>query len=180
MMPQQEMSAEEMMYYGGQIGLPKIKILGDPDFLMRDQASSLSEVYNKFYGSDGFTVSAHGGQVFIEVEIKESKDYKNSTGLQEINEDIEDIAFLIQRDLDRALLHKVKYLVKKTGIKNLCIAGGVGLNAVTNRFLLDHAGIDNILIDDTKKNIDDWVDSGGFGVYHKCWESSIKSIEFLL
>lgn len=66
----------------------KIKILGDPDFLMRDQASSLSAVYNKFYGSDGYTVSAHGGQVFIEVELKESKDYKYSTGLQEINENI--------------------------------------------------------------------------------------------
>jgi len=66
----------------------KIKILGDPDFLMRDQASSLSEVYNKFYGSDGYTVSAHGGQVFVEVELKESQDYKHSLGLQQINEEI--------------------------------------------------------------------------------------------
>ncbi len=64
----------------------------------------------------------------------------------EINEDIEDIAYLIQRELDKALLHKVKYLVKKTGIKNLCIAGGVGLNAVTNRYLLDNAGIESIFI----------------------------------
>ncbi len=65
---------------------------------------------------------------------------------EDITEDIEDIAWLVQRELDRALLHKVKYLVEKTGIKNICIAGGVGLNAVSNRFLLDHAGIDNIYI----------------------------------
>lgn len=65
---------------------------------------------------------------------------------EEITEDIEDIAFLIQRELDRVLLHKTKYLIEKTGIKNLCIAGGVGLNAVTNKFLLDEAGIENIYI----------------------------------
>lgn len=65
---------------------------------------------------------------------------------EEITEDIEDIAFLIQRELDRALLHKVKYLIEKTSIKNLCIAGGVGLNAVTNKLLLDEAGIEHIYI----------------------------------
>ena len=65
---------------------------------------------------------------------------------EEVNEDIEDIAWLVQRELDRALLHKVKYLVEKTGIKNICIAGGVGLNAVSNKFLLDHAGIEGIFI----------------------------------
>ncbi len=63
-----------------------------------------------------------------------------------ITEDIEDIAWLMQRDLDRALIHKVKYLVKKTGVRKLCIAGGVGLNAVTNRALLDYAGIEAIYI----------------------------------
>lgn len=63
-----------------------------------------------------------------------------------ITEDIEDIAFLIQRELDKALILKVKYLVKKTEIKNLCIAGGVGLNAVTNRAILDNTGIENIFI----------------------------------
>lgn len=63
-----------------------------------------------------------------------------------ITEDIEDVAFLIQRELDRALIHKVNYLVKKTGTKNLCIAGGVGLNAVSNRAILDNTDIENIFI----------------------------------
>lgn len=63
-----------------------------------------------------------------------------------ITEDVEDIAWLIQRELTRALVHKVKYLVEKTGIRNLTIAGGVGLNAVANRALLDEAGIESIYI----------------------------------
>lgn len=66
----------------------KIKILGDPDFLVRDAATSLTELYNKFYDTDGYTISANGGQVFIEVAFKEAVDYKNSTGLMEINENI--------------------------------------------------------------------------------------------
>lgn len=65
---------------------------------------------------------------------------------EEITQDIEDIAFLVQRELDRALVHKVAYLVKKTGIKNLCIAGGVGLNAVSNRAILDNTPIERIFI----------------------------------
>ena len=66
----------------------KIKILGDPDFLIRDAATSIAELYNKFYDTDGYTISANGGQVFIEVAFKEAVDYKNSTGLMEINENI--------------------------------------------------------------------------------------------
>lgn len=65
---------------------------------------------------------------------------------KKISDDIEDIAFLMQRELDRALIHKVNYLVKKTGIKKLCIAGGVGLNAVSNRAILDHTDIEELFI----------------------------------
>lgn len=63
-----------------------------------------------------------------------------------ITHDIEDVAFLIQRELDRVMIHKVNYLVEKTGITNLCIAGGVGLNAVTNKAILDNTPIKNIYI----------------------------------
>ncbi|EKE25898.1 MAG: hypothetical protein ACD_5C00008G0009 [uncultured bacterium] len=65
---------------------------------------------------------------------------------EKINKDIEDIAWFVQRELNEALVFKVKYLVQKTGIKNLCISGGVGLNAVTNREILDKTGIEKIYI----------------------------------
>lgn len=66
----------------------QIRILGDPDFLVRDAATSLTELYNKFYDTDGYTISAQGGQVFVEVKFNEAKDYKDSDGLLEINENI--------------------------------------------------------------------------------------------
>jgi hypothetical protein len=66
----------------------KIKILGDPDFLMQPSPSSINAFYNQYYGTDGFTINANGGQVFIEVDFKEPKDYQNSTGLLSINQSI--------------------------------------------------------------------------------------------
>ena len=88
----------------------------------------------------------HSAEVVEKWLWKQGVEIRARKPTEEITEDIEDVAFLIQRELDRALLHKVKYLIEKTGIKKLCIAGGVGLNAVTNRFLLDEAGVDGIYI----------------------------------
>lgn len=67
----------------------RITILGDPDFLMRDQVSSVDSLYQKYYDTDRFTVSAHGGTVYVEVVLKEAQDYKHSVGLQQVNESIQ-------------------------------------------------------------------------------------------
>lgn len=56
----------------------KIKILGDPDFLVTD--SRETDVYTRFYGDDGFRVNANGGQVFFEIDFKEAVDYDTGTG----------------------------------------------------------------------------------------------------
>ena len=68
----------------------KITILGDPDFLIQDAESidGVGAVYNKFYGTNGFTIKANGGQVFIEIDFKEAVDYNNTTGVLSINESI--------------------------------------------------------------------------------------------
>jgi len=66
----------------------KVVILGDPDYLAQETPASINQVYNQFYGSDGFTINPNGGQVFIEIDFKEAVDYKNSDGLLSINESI--------------------------------------------------------------------------------------------
>ena len=83
---------------------------------------------------------------------------------QPISEDIEDIAFFVQRELDRALIHKVKYLVEKTGVTNLCISGGVGLNAVSNRAILDNTGIKNLFIQPAAGDSGQCLGSAYYGV----------------
>jgi len=65
-----------------------VNILGDPDFLISDSNTSREELYSQFYGSNGFSINANGGQVFIEIDFKEGVDYSTNTGLFSINESI--------------------------------------------------------------------------------------------
>lgn len=66
----------------------RVTIMGDPDFLIQESPGSVNDVYNQFYGTDGYRINANGGQVFIEINFKEAQDYKNSNGLLSINESI--------------------------------------------------------------------------------------------
>lgn len=76
------------LYDPGAYATAKIHILGDPDFLMQPSPSSINALYNKYYGTDGFTINPNGGQVFIEINFKEPVDYHNTDGLLSINESI--------------------------------------------------------------------------------------------
>lgn len=67
---------------------PKMTILGDPDFLVRDTPNSANEPYRQFYG-DKFTINPNGGQVFIEIDFKEGVDYDIPEGTMTINESIQ-------------------------------------------------------------------------------------------
>lgn len=67
----------------------KITILGDPDYLNQNTTTTVSRIYNQFYGP-GYTINANGGQVFIEINFKEAVDYDNEskTGTLEVNDKI--------------------------------------------------------------------------------------------
>jgi hypothetical protein len=67
----------------------KITIMGDPDYLIQDSSTANpTDVYNQFYGADGFTINANGGQVFIEIDFKEGIDYNNEKGTMDLNDAI--------------------------------------------------------------------------------------------
>ena len=76
------------LYDPGAYAQARIQILGDPDFLMRETAPGINEVYQQFYGSDGFTINPNGGQVFIEIAFNEGIDYDITKGTMDINESI--------------------------------------------------------------------------------------------
>lgn len=65
----------------------KLRILGDPDFLINPNAASPDAVYTKYYQST-HTVNPQGSQVMIEVDIVEAVDYDNNTGTMAINDSI--------------------------------------------------------------------------------------------
>jgi hypothetical protein len=66
----------------------KIKLLGDPDFLVQEWRGGPDDLYQRFYGDDGYRISANGGQVFIEIDFKEAIDYDNDTGVMSLNDSI--------------------------------------------------------------------------------------------
>ena len=57
-----------------------------------------------------------------------------------------DLAWRVQDDSEKVLLDRAIWLRETTRAKNLCIAGGVGLNCVANGRLAREAGFDNIWI----------------------------------
>ncbi len=64
----------------------------------------------------------------------------------EITQKYKDIAFAVQRETEKAMLNLTKYAVLKTGCRNLCIAGGVGLNCKANGLIANSDFIDNIFV----------------------------------
>lgn len=57
-----------------------------------------------------------------------------------------DIAMSIQRVIEDVMLKMANHLYKETGLKNLCLAGGVALNSVANGRILRETPFENIFI----------------------------------
>lgn len=70
----------------------------------------------------------------------------NYSELCKENEQYADIAASIQRVTEEILLRLVMALHKETGLKKLCIAGGVGLNSVANGRILRETPFDELFI----------------------------------
>lgn len=68
----------------------KIKILGDPDYLMTSISGSpkfSSPDFKKLYGVDGFTINPYGGQIFVEIIFFLADDY-NDNGLLNVSDSV--------------------------------------------------------------------------------------------
>ena len=59
---------------------------------------------------------------------------------------IQNIAASVQRLIEDMIVECAKYLYDITGCKNLCIAGGVGLNGLANQAIMNNTKFENIFI----------------------------------
>jgi carbamoyltransferase len=57
-----------------------------------------------------------------------------------------DLAAVIQHELERALIYKARSLHDLTGVTNLCLGGGVALNCVANRKILDNTPFERLYV----------------------------------
>ncbi|MGC8713518.1 MAG: carbamoyltransferase N-terminal domain-containing protein, partial [Leptodesmis sp.] len=83
--------------------------------------------------------------IFLEVAALE-KLYDNGEGKPYLRPYLVDLAYKVQKELEQALQHIVGLAMKQTGLRQLCIAGGVGLNSVANYELLQQLQLDDIFI----------------------------------
>lgn len=92
--------------------LATIKILGDPDFLMDSIGAKIqpSPTFGKFH-SVNQTIAPYGGQIFVEIIFDVAEDYKESTGLLDLDPN-SSIAFypLEQQRItgSKGLIYKIK------------------------------------------------------------------------
>jgi carbamoyltransferase len=64
----------------------------------------------------------------------------------QINQGLKDFALSVQLSLEEAIIYLVKALVRKTGCRNLVIAGGIGLNCSTNGLLISKGLVQGLYI----------------------------------
>lgn len=82
--------------------------------------SMLQETYNSQRDIETF-LSEHG------IKCPSSHDYNTEFG--------KNLAYYIQTQLNKWACKKIKRLIEKTGIKNVCISGGVAQNGVMNAYI---------------------------------------------
>jgi len=64
----------------------------------------------------------------------------------ETNQHYANIAASVQSVTEDVLLHMARHLQQRTGLKRLCLAGGVALNSVANSRIFREAGFDEIFV----------------------------------
>ncbi|MFB0924463.1 MAG: carbamoyltransferase C-terminal domain-containing protein, partial [Vicingaceae bacterium] len=113
--------------------------------------NGLFELNTKYFthAKEGVTMSWENGDPFIESIF--SKELENLLGPARQKEDEltqyhKDIATSVQRVTEELIFHILNHLQKRTGLENICIAGGVAQNSVANGKILEKTTFKNVYI----------------------------------
>jgi len=74
------------------------------------------------------------------------KSFKTRVKGEPITDEHRDLSFAVQKLTEDVMVHLADWLYETTGSKNLCIAGGVGLNCVANYKVLYRSKFENIFV----------------------------------
>jgi carbamoyltransferase len=92
--------------------------------------------------TDGILDVPEWTEAFDRPYLPEGEKWESNAAMQHW----QDLAWRVQEDTERVLIERAIWLRETTGAKNLCIAGGVGLNCVANGKIVREAGYDNVWI----------------------------------
>lgn len=79
---------------------------------------------------------------------------------------IQDLAYFAQKELERGILHLVRYLYELCPVENLCYAGGVALNCVANSMISQKGPFKNIFIQPAATDDGTAIGLAYYGLYN--------------
>lgn len=143
-------------YYGDEYKVMGLAPYGEPKYVdkLRDVIHFTSD--GLFTWNDKYFKSAKDVVVTYDNNIPfvgtlytpylEEKFGKTRSKGEELSQYHKDIAASVQRFTEELIFHIVNHLQKRTGLKNLCVAGGVAQNSVANGKILKNSDFDNLYI----------------------------------
>jgi carbamoyltransferase len=144
-------------HYGDEYKVMGLAPYGEPKYvdllkkviIFKD--NGLFELNTKYFthADVGVTMSWENGDPHIESIF--SKELENLLGPakkngEELTQKHKDIATSVQRVTEELIFHILNHLQKKTGLENICIAGGVAQNSVANGKILEKTSFKNVYI----------------------------------
>jgi carbamoyltransferase len=102
-----------------------------------------SRWFKKEKGSHHISMSAY--DIFLEIEALEKR-YDNGKGKPYFRPWLVDLAYKVQVELEEVLCALVSDACAETGLKHVCLAGGVALNSVANYKVLRASELEDIFI----------------------------------
>jgi carbamoyltransferase len=143
--------------YGDEYKVMGLSPYGNPTLVdkVRDvlisKKNGLFEINQKYFkhAKEGVSMSWENGSPFIESvfspymeEVFGKARQKN----EKLTQYHKDLAASIQSVTEELIFHILNNLQKRTGLKNICIAGGVAQNSVANGKILDNTTFENMYI----------------------------------
>ncbi len=144
-------------HYGDEYKVMGLAPYGEPKYvdelkkviLFKD--NGLFELNTKYFthAKEGVSMSWENGDPKIESIF--SKELENLLGParqkgEELTQKHKDIATSVQKVTEELIFHILNYLQKRTGLENICIAGGVAQNSVANGKILEKTTFKNVYI----------------------------------
>jgi len=109
--------------------------------------SEIDDQIPSFKGEFNGLITDYSKQLQRNPEPKLRLKLRNCHDPQEIYEPyFSRVAYKLQEETERCMLHLVNEAVKLTGIKNVCLAGGVALNCVANNFIQSCDLVENLYV----------------------------------
>lgn len=144
-------------HYGDEYKVMGLAPYGEPKYVedlrkvIHFKDNGLFELETKYFthAKEGVSMSWEGGDPHIESifseELEKLLGPARKKG-EELTQKHKDIATSVQRLTEELIFHILNHLKKRTGISNICIAGGVAQNSVANGKILEETEFEDIYI----------------------------------